>query len=143
MSKTNTADLITGILETVNTIALVGASPKPERPSNEVMAFLQNEGYKVFPVNPGQAGNKIHGELVYEKLEDVPGPIDMVDIFRTSEAAGDITRDAIRLADDKGISVVWMQIGVTNDKAKNQAQDAGLVVVQNRCPKKELKRLDG
>jgi len=141
MSKSDTDDLIMGILETIGTIALVGASPKPERPSNEVMAFLLAHGYKVIPINPGQAGEKILGETVYASLEDAPGPFDMVEIFRASDAAGEVTREAIRLADDKGITVVWMQIGVTNDKAKREAEAAGLVVMQNRCPKKEIERL--
>lgn len=141
MSKSDTDDLITGILETVNTIALVGASNKSARPSYQVMEFLLNEGYTVIPVNPGQAGGEILGQTVYATLEEVPAPIDMVDIFRPSDAAGDVTREAVRLSEDKGITVVWMQIGVTNDKAKAEAQDAGLVVVQNRCPKKELERL--
>ncbi len=141
MSKAETNDLITGILETVNTIALVGASNKPARPSYQVMAFLQKQGYKVIPINPGQAGGEILGETVYGSLEDAPGPYDMVDIFRNSEAAGEITREAIRLADDKGISVVWMQLNIANDKAKAEAEEAGLVVVQNRCPKIEIERL--
>lgn len=134
-------DLITGIVETVRTIALVGASNKPERPSYQVMKFMQNEGFKVIPINPGQAGGEILGETVYASLADAPGPYDMVDIFRASDAAGDVTREAIRLSDDKGITVVWMQIGVQNDKAKAEAEEAGLVVVQNRCPKKEIERL--
>lgn len=141
MSKSDTDDLITGILETVNTIALVGASNKPERPSHEVMAFLQQNGFKVIPINPGLAGGELLGETVYASLEDAPGPYDMVEIFRASEAAGEVAREAIRLSDDKAISVIWMQIGVVNDKAKREAEDAGLVVVQNRCPKKEIKRL--
>ncbi len=142
MSKSDTADMILGILETVNTIALVGASNKPARPSYKVMEFLQGEGYKVIPINPGQAGNEILGETVYGTLEEAPGPIDMVDIFRPSDAAGEVVRDAIRLSDDKGITVAWMQLDITNDKAKREAEEAGLVVVQNRCPKIELEKLD-
>ena len=141
MSKTDTNDLITGILETVTTIAMVGASNKPTRPSYQVMEFLQKQGFKVIPINPGQAGGEILGETVYASLEDAPGPYDMVDIFRASDAAGDVTREAIRLSDDKGITVVWMQIDVVNDKAKREAEEAGLVVIQNRCPKKEIERL--
>lgn len=141
MSKSDTDDLIVGILETVRTIALVGASPKPERPSHDVMKFLLDEGYSVIPVNPGQAGKEILGQTVYATLADIPGKYDMVDIFRASEQAGETVREAIALAQDKGIDVVWMQIGVTNDKAKLEAEDAGLVVIQNRCPKKEIKRL--
>lgn len=141
MSKSDTDDLIVGILETVRTIALVGASPKPERPSHDVMKFLLEQGYTVIPVNPGQADGKILDQTVYASLADIPGNYDMVDIFRASDAAGEVTREAIRLAPDKGIDVVWMQIGVTNDKAKQEAEAAGLVVVQNRCPKQEMKRL--
>lgn len=141
VSKSNTDDLIVGILETVRTIALVGASPKPERPSHDVMKFLLGHGYTVIPVNPGQAGGEILGQTVYASLADIPGNYDMVDIFRASDAAGEVTREAIRLAPDKGIDVVWLQIGVTNDKAKHEAEAAGLVVVQNRCPKQEMKRL--
>ena len=142
MSKSDTDDLIVGILETVKTIALVGASPKPERPSHDVMKFLLDQGFTVIPINPGQAGKEILGQTVYASLADVPGTYDMVDIFRASEAAGETVREAIALAPDKGIDVVWMQIGVTNDKAKQEAEQAGLVVVQNRCPKKEMKRLN-
>ena len=142
MSKADTADMIVGILETVNTIALVGASNKPERASYRVMAYLQGKGYKVIPINPGQAGGEILGETVYASLADAPAPIDMVDIFRPSEAAGEVVREAIRLSDEKGITVAWMQLDITNDKAKKEAEDAGLVVVQNRCPKIELEKLD-
>ena len=141
MSKQERDDLIVGILETVNTIALVGASPKPDRPSHQVMKFLQDQRYRVIPVNPGQSGEKILGETVYASLDDIPDNFDMVDIFRPSDAAGDVVRDAVRLAQTKGIDVVWMQIGVTNDKAKTDAEDAGLVVIQDRCPKKEIERL--
>ncbi|MBF0249200.1 MAG: CoA-binding protein [Alphaproteobacteria bacterium] len=142
MSKKDTDDLITGILETVKTIAVVGASPKPERPSHQVMEFMQKRGYRVIPVNPGQAGGRILGEMVYADLADVPAPIDMVDIFRPSGPAGDVTRQAIRLAEAKGITVVWMQIGVANDAAKAEAEAEGLVVIQDRCPMKEIARLD-
>lgn len=141
MSKTDTDDMLVGILETINTIALVGASNKTERPSYQVMEFMQGQGYKVIPINPGLAGGTILGETVYASLQDAPGPIDMVDIFRASDAAGETVREAITLSDDKGVTVVWMQLGVTNDKAKTEAEAAGLVVVQNRCPKIEIKRL--
>jgi predicted CoA-binding protein len=141
MSKTDTDDMLVGILETINTIALVGASNKTERPSYQVMEFMQGQGYKVIPINPGLAGGTILGETVYASLQDAPGPFDMVDIFRASDAAGETVREAITLSDDKGVTVVWMQLGVTNDKAKAEAEAAGLVVVQNRCPKIEIKRL--
>lgn len=141
MNKQERDDLLVGILETVSTIALVGASPKPERPSYQVMKFLLEQRYKVIPVNPGLAGEEILGETVYGSLGDIADTFDMVDIFRASDAAGDITREAIHLAQDKGIDVVWMQIGVKNDKARIEAEEAGLVVIQDRCPKKEIERL--
>lgn len=141
VSKEERDDLLVGILETVNTIALVGASSKAERPSHQVMKFLLEQRYQVIPVNPGQAGEEILGQTVYASLGDIPGDFDMVDIFRPSDSAGDVVREAIRLAPDKGIDVVWMQIGVTNDKAKLEAEAEGLVVVQDRCPKKEIERL--
>lgn len=141
ISKQERDDLLVGIFETVNTIALVGASPKSERPSHQVMKFLLEQGYHVFPVNPGQAGDKILDQTVYASLDDIPGSFDMVDIFRPSAAAGDVVRDAIRLAPDKGIDVVWMQIGITNEPAKLEAEQAGLVVIQDRCPKQEIERL--
>lgn len=141
LSKQERDDMLVGILETVKTIALVGASPKPERPSHMVMKFLQEKGYTVIPVNPGQAGDQLLGETVYASLADIPGTFDMVDIFRPSDAAGDVVREAIALAPTKGIDVVWMQIGVTNDAAKAEAEAAGLVVVQDRCPKIEFNRL--
>jgi len=141
MSKTDTDDMLVGILETISTIALVGASNKTERPSYQVMEFMQGQGYKIIPINPGLAGGTILGETVYASLQDAPGPFDMVDIFRASDAAGETVREAITLSDDKGVTVVWMQLGITNDKAKAEAEAAGLVVVQNRCPKIEIKRL--
>lgn len=141
VSKQDRDDLIVGILETVNTIALVGASAKAERPSHIVMAFLLDKGYTVIPVNPGQAGTEILGQTVYASLDDIPGKFDMVDIFRPSAEAGDVVDAAVRLCQDKGTDVVWMQIGVTNDAAKARAEAEGLVVVQNRCPKQDFERL--
>ncbi len=133
--------LLIGILESVKTIALVGASPKSERPSYIVMAYLLKHGYDVMPVNPGYAEREILGQTVYASLDDVPAPIDMVDIFRASKAAGDVVRKAVALAADKGIQVVWMQEGVIHDEAKAEAENAGLVVIQDHCPKKEHERL--
>ncbi len=123
------------ILGKVRTIALVGASDKPDRPSHHVMQFLQAKGYKVFPVNPGLAGGELLGEKVYASVSDVPGPVDMVDIFRASEAAGPITDEAIA----KGAKVVWMQLGVINPEAAQRALTAGLKVVMDRCPAMELR----
>lgn len=134
-------DRIRRILEEVSTVALVGASPAPERPSYEVMAFLQNQGYRVIPVNPRSIGELILGERVYGCLAELPGRVDMVDVFRNSDAAGAIADEAIAAAPTKGIRTVWMQIGVRDDAAAARAEAAGLQVVMDRCPKIELLRL--
>jgi predicted CoA-binding protein len=125
------------ILTSVRTIAVVGASPRPERPSHRVMAYLQRHGYRTIPVNPNAAGDAINGENVYARLADVPEPIDMVDIFRRPDAAGGVVDEAIA-ADAK---VVWMQLGVRDDDAANRAEARGLKVVMNRCPAIEIPRL--
>ncbi len=138
-----TDDDIRDLLRRVKTIAMVGASPKPERPSHEVMRFLQDHGYRVIPINPGQAGSEINGETVVASLADLTAPVDMVDIFRASEAAGMVTDEAVRLAADKGFSAVWMQLGVRHDDAAARARAAGLSVVMDRCPKIEYRRLIG
>lgn len=127
------------ILRMVKTIAMVGASPNWNRPSYFAMKYLQEHGYRVIPVNPTAAGTEILGEKVYAALDELPIKVDMVDIFRNSEAAGPITDDAIRL----GAKVVWMQLGVRNDEAAQRAEAAGLKVVMNRCPKIEHARLSG
>lgn len=127
------------ILRDVKTIAMVGASANWNRPSYFAMKYLQEKGYRVIPVNPVAAGQDILGEKVYATLDEVPAKIDMVDIFRNSDAAGPITDDAIRL----GAKVVWMQLGVRNDDAAKRAEAAGLRVVMNRCPKIEHARLTG
>ncbi|MET4806217.1 CoA-binding protein [Limibacillus sp. MBR-115] len=130
------------ILASTKTIAMVGASPDWSRPSYFAMKYLQEKGYRVIPVNPRAAGQTILGEKVYERLDAVPAPFQMVDVFRNSDAAGSITDEAIALAQDKGIQVIWMQLGVRNDAAAARAEAAGLRVVMNRCPKIEWGRLN-
>ncbi len=130
---------IADILSRCRTIAMVGASPNASRPSYFAMKYLMAKGFQVIPVNPGHGGKEILGQTVYATLADIPGPVDIVDIFRNSEAALPITRDAIAI----GAKVVWMQLGVRNDEAAKLAEAAGLKVVMNRCPKIEYGRLSG
>ena len=127
------------ILSSVHTIAVVGASNKWTRPSYFMAKYLQGKGYRIVPVNPGLAGQEILGELVYASLKDIPFKIDMVDIFRNSEAAGPIAEEAVEI----GADVVWMQLGVRHDEGAEKAEKAGLKVVMNRCPKIEFSRLYG
>jgi uncharacterized protein len=130
---------ISDILTNNRTIAMVGASPTPSRPSYFAMKYLKEKGFRVIPVNPGQEGKTILGEKVYGTLADIKERVDIVDIFRSSEAALAITREAIAI----GARVVWMQLGVRNDEAARLAESAGLQVVMNRCPKIEYGRLSG
>lgn len=125
------------ILAGVRTIAVLGTSPRPERPSHRVMAYLQRHGYRAIPVNPFAAGGMINGERVYATLAEVPEAIDMVDVFRRSAFAG----DAVDAAIAKGAGIVWMQLGVRDDKAAARAEARGLKVVMNRCPAIEIPRL--
>jgi predicted CoA-binding protein len=138
-----TDDYIAGILGRARSIAMVGASATNNRPSYFAMKYLLAKGYRVVPVNPGLAGKTILGQAVYAALADVPPPVDIVDIFRSSEAALEVAREAIRLKDQLGIKVVWMQLGVRNQEAAAEAEAAGLQVVMNRCPKIEYGRLSG
>jgi predicted CoA-binding protein len=124
------------ILTSVKTIALVGWSPKPDRPSHRVAEFLKRKGYRVIPVNPGHAGETALGETVVATLAEA-GPVDMVDIFRRSEEAGAVADEAVRI----GAKVVWMQIGVVDEAAASRARNAGLRVVMNRCPAIEIPHL--
>ncbi len=135
--------LLRRILTNAKTIAMVGASPDWVRPSNFAMKYLQRKGYRVIPVNPGQAGKDILGETTYARLRDIPDKFDMVDVFRTSDAAGTITDEAIEVAAGKGVKVLWMQLGVRDDTAAERAEAAGLTAVMNRCPKIEYGRLFG
>ena len=125
------------LLTQARTIALVGASDRPNRPSNYVMKFLQDHGYRVLPVNPQITGEHIHGEYVWRELGQIGEPIDIVDIFRRPTAAGEAVDDAIAV----GAKAVWMQIGVINEEAAARAEAAGLKVVMDRCPKIEIPRL--
>ncbi len=132
---------ISDILQTTKTIAMIGASAKEVRPSYIVMKYLLDKGYTVIPINPGAAGNEILGQKVYASLTDVPVPIDMVDIFRNSQAAGPITDEALSL--DPLPKVIWMQLSVRNDQAAKRAEAAGVKVVMDRCPKMEYGKLSG
>ncbi len=130
---------IRGILNTVKTIAMVGASEKENRPSYFAFKYLLEHGYTMIPVNPGHAGHDILGQRIYGKLADIPVPIDMVDIFRGSQYALAIVQGAIALKPRP--AVIWMQLGVRNDKAAALAEASGMKVVMNRCPKIEYGRL--
>ena len=144
MNHTTYSDqYVAGILGDAKTIAMVGASAVSNRPSYFAMKYLLGKGYRVIPVNPALTGREIHGQPVFGALADVPGPIDMVDIFRNAAAALEVTREAIGLKDKLGIKVIWMQLGVRNDTAAAEAEAAGLQVVMNRCPKIEYGRLSG
>ncbi|HSM19491.1 MAG TPA: CoA-binding protein [Hyphomicrobiales bacterium] len=134
-------DYIRDILAEVKTIALVGASAKRVRPSAFAMRYLLAKGYRVIPVNPGQAGKPIFGQMAYAKLADIPFPIDMVDIFRPSEAAAGIVEEALAL--DPLPKIIWMQLGVRHEAAARRAEAAGMKVVMNRCAKIEYGRLSG
>ncbi|WP_336813361.1 CoA-binding protein [Bosea sp. MMO-172] len=133
--------LIRDILKSVKRIALVGASADEARPSWIVTKYLIDRGYDVIPVNPGLAGQTILGKTVYAALKDIPGPVDMVEIFRNSEAAGPITDEALAL--DPLPKVIWMQLSVRNDEAAARAEAKGVTVIMNRCPKIEYGRLSG
>jgi predicted CoA-binding protein len=138
-----TDDYIAGILSDAQTIAMIGASGASNRPSYFAMKYLLGKHYTIIPVNPALVGQSIQGMPVYATLGDVPGPVDIVDIFRNAAAALAITREAIALRQRLAIKVIWMQLGVVNREAAAEAEAAGLKVVMNRCPKIEYGRLSG
>lgn len=128
---------IADVLTSTHHIALVGASEKPTRASYDVMAYLLAQGYKVTPVSPKLAGQMLQGQLVYAKLEEIPEPVDMVDVFRNAQAAYGVAQEAMAI----GAKYLWLQLGVINEQAAVLAGDAGLTVVMDRCPKIEIPRL--
>ena len=134
---------IAAILNEVKVIAMVGASANANRPSYFAMKYLLGKGFRVIPVNPSLAGKEILGQNVVASLGDIEGTVDMVDIFRNSEAAAEIVREAIALKDRLALKVIWMQLSVRSDAAAAEAETAGLRVVMNRCPKIEYGRLSG
>lgn len=133
-----TDDRIRAILQDVGTIALVGWSPKPDRPSHRVAAYLAGRGYRVIPVNPGAAGQQALGEVVRASLAEIDGSVDMVDIFRRSGDVPPVVEDALKL---KGLKAIWMQLGISHAEAAARAEAAGVQVVQDRCPAIEIPRL--
>ena len=132
---------IRDILTSVRRIAVVGASPNPARPSNDVLGFLIDRGYETYPVNPGHVGALIRGRKVVGRLADLPVAVDMIDIFRNSAAAGEAVDAALAL--EPPPRVVWMQLGVVNHAAAERARSRGVTVVMNRCPAIELRRIGG
>src|SRR5574337_506303 len=134
-------EAIRAILTETRVIAVVGASPNPWRPSNDVLGFLVERGYEVYPVNPFHAGALIRGRPVSARLADIRAGVDMVDVFRKSAAALSVVDEALRL--DPPPRVVWMQLGVVNEEGARRGREAGVTVVMNRCPKIESRRLFG
>lgn len=133
--------LVEGILASVTTIAMVGASANTVRPSYFVLKYLTEKGYRVHPINPGRAGSQICGQTVHASLADVPEPVDMVDVFRASGSVPGVVDEVLAL--DPLPKVLWLQLGVRQDEAAARAEAAGLTVIQNRCPKIEYGRLSG
>ena len=133
----NSDEAIRHVLDTSRVVAMVGASPRPDRPSFGVMRLLQQKGHKVYPVNPTAAGEIIHGETVLSDLSQLPESVDMVDIFRRADRAG----EAVDAAIHAGAKAVWMQLGVIDEAAAQRAEAAGLTVIMDRCPAIEYRRL--
>ena len=140
MSHDNYDDaFIRGILDKVKTVAVVGASQGDDKPSMFVVKYLSERGYRVFPINPGRAGQLVAGVRAYARLADVPEPIDMVDVFRRADAVPGVLDEVLALSPQP--KIFWMQLGVRNDEAAARAEAAGMTVVMNRCPKIEYGRL--
>ena len=136
MNKKYSDSFIKKILEDTNSIAIVGASPNKERDSHKVMKYLLEKGYEVFPVNPKESGNIILGQYCFDDLESINKPVDMVDVFRATEAVMGIAEQSISI----GAKVLWTQENIVHEKAAQLAKNAGLKVVMDRCPKKELSK---
>ena len=130
---------IRGILNSVKSIAMVGVSPKENRPSYFAFKYLLERGYRMIPVNPGQGGKELLGQRVYARLSEIPEPVDMVDIFRASQHVPPVVEEALALKPRP--AVIWMQLGIRNDDSAALAEIAGVKVVMNRCPKIEYGRL--
>ena len=141
MSQTYTDELLRDVLKRTKRVAVVGVSMNPVRPSYYVARYLSLKGYTVIPVNPGHAGKMLFGQTVQASLRDIEGGVDMVDIFRRSEAVPPIVDEALEVFPD--LQTVWMQIGVENAEATEKAETRGVTVIQNRCPKIEYQRLFG
>jgi predicted CoA-binding protein len=137
MADSTRDEVIVETLRNANTIAVVGASPKPHRASHRVMQFLQSKGYRCIPVNPAHAGKTLLGETVYPDLASIPVKVDFVDVFRNPLAAGPVVDEAIAV----GANTVWMQLGVINEPAAERGRNAGLTVIMDRCPAIEWGRL--
>jgi predicted CoA-binding protein len=136
-------ELIKSVLRSTKTIAMVGASGNDMRPSYFAMMYLLAKGYTIHPINPGMTGKKVLGQTVYGSLKDVPAPVDMIDIFRTSNAAPGVVREALEEKDRLGIKTIWMQLGVISEEAAKLAHATGLTVIMDRCPKIEHGRFSG
>jgi uncharacterized protein len=136
----NSDAVIDDILANARVFAVVGASNRPDRPSYGVMQSMIDRGYDVHPVNPALAGETVLGRKIYAALADVPAPVDVVDIFRRAPDALEAVRDAIQFKDRLGVKVVWMQLGIVNATAADEAEAAGLLAVMDRCPKIEWAR---
>lgn len=135
--------LIKSVLTTNRTIAMIGASANEQRPSYFVLRYMLDHGYQVHPINPGMAGKQICGRTVYAALKDVPGPIDMVDVFRAPDAVPGIVEDVLAEKDRLHIKTLWMQLGIVHEEAATKAEAAGLTVIMDRCPKIEYGRFSG